>query len=125
MFGSFITRLEHLFVASVLFLSVCMSFYSLQLLLACKPGVNEPRICEHFVYSLSDSPQWMAAGESGASGRRVVQTARDSAAESVRRRSQNTEDACATGWRWLQTTAPAASAHRVGNISWVTTRKKS
>lgn len=66
----------------------------------------------------------MAAGESGASGRRVVQTARDSAAESVRRRSQNTEDACATGWRWLQTTAPAASAHRVGNISWVTKGKE-
>lgn len=52
MFGSFITRLEHLFVASVLFLSVCMSFYSLQLLLACKPGVNEPP-CTHNLVSVN------------------------------------------------------------------------
>ena len=27
------------------------------------------------------------------------------------------EDDCVTGWRWLQTTAPAASAHRVSNIT--------
>lgn len=61
--------------------------------------------------------QWMAAGESGASGRCAVRTARGSAAESARRRSPNMEAGCATGWRWLQTTALAASAHRVGNIS--------
>lgn len=61
--------------------------------------------------------QWMAAGESGVSGQRVVRTARGSAAESVRLRSPSMGGDCVTGWQWLQKTAQAASVHRVGNIS--------
>lgn len=52
---------------------------------------------------------------SGASGRCVVQTVRDSAAESVQLQSPNMEDGCVTAWLWPQTTAPAAFALRVGN----------
>lgn len=62
-------------------------------------------------------PQLMAAGESGACGLCAVQTVRGSAAESVQLQSPNMVDGCVTGWRWLPTTAPAASAHKVGNIT--------
>lgn len=72
--------------------------------------------------------QWMAAGESGVSGQRVVRTARGSAAESVRLRSPSMGGDCVTGWQWLQKTAQAASVHRVGNISstlhWLKRRKR-
>lgn len=70
----------------------------------------------------------MAAGESGVSGQCVVWTVRGSAAESAQLRSPSMGDGCVTGWRWLQTTAQAASVHRVGNtkstLHWLKRRKR-
>lgn len=69
-----------------------------------------------FLFSLSPTLQLMAAGASGASGHCVVRAARGSAAETAQPRSPNMEDDCVTGWHWWRTTAPAASAQRVGDI---------
>lgn len=75
---------------------------------------NETFVPKHLFLCLV--PQSMAAGASGASGHCAVRAARGSAAEIARLRSPNMEDGCVTGWQWRQTTAPAASAHRVGDV---------
>lgn len=111
----------------------CLLCFSASSLFMCECEGMRGSVCMHpcilkhsFLYV---TPQLMAAGESGASGRRVVRTARGSAAESARLRSPNTEDGCVTGWHWRLKTARAACAHRVGNttttsLHWFTMRKR-
>lgn len=90
-----------------------------QLLMGCVYSKFDakPLICTFSLHSLCLGPQSTAAGESGPCGPCAAPTARGSAAESAPLPSPSTEGGCVTGWRWLQTTAPAASAHRVGTIS--------
>ncbi|TDH02271.1 hypothetical protein EPR50_G00171390 [Perca flavescens] len=88
-------------------------------------SMGEPsvRACRYRRAPATRCVQWMVAGESGASGQCVVQTVRGSAAESVQLRSPNMEDGCVMGWHWLQTTAPAASAHRIESCYMTTSHR--